>query len=576
MVIKVKRQVVPPPDQIPVHLQKYIVEQNYEKYTPRDHAVWRYVLRQLKSFLKKNAHECYLEGLDRTGIDVEAIPKISAVSEKLKEFGWRALPVSGFIPPAAFMELQSLGVLPIASDMRSLEHLLYTPAPDIVHEAAGHAPILIQPEYADYLRQYAQIAKKAILSRQDLEQYEAIRLLSDLKENQNSTESEIKNAESKLASVTNNTTFISEAAELSRMNWWTAEYGLIGPLENPKIFGAGLLSSVGEAKWCLSEKVKRIPLTLDCIQQSYDITEPQPQLFVAKDFKNLVEVLHQMAATMAFNVGGIVGLDKAIQAASVNTTQLDSGLQISGVHLKYILDDHGQIAYLQYSGPTQISYGDKQLKGHEKTYHQHGFGTPVGELTSMSFQDLKIGQPYSLKYNSGLELNGKLEKILTISTTAQILTFSNATAKFKNQILFQPDWGLYDIVTGQNVASVFGGPADRISYGDTDDFVASQIMPPTYTEKQKILFNLYQMVRELRTQGIQGTQKTIHVVLESIKKDAPSEWLLFVELLEISETHHFDSGIKTELKNILETLKLIDQKTASLIADGVSLIHATI
>lgn len=132
---------------LPEHLKKYIVEQNYDRYTPLDQAVWRYCLRQLKKFLSVHGHESYLTGLEKTGIDVESIPKISDMSEKLQKFGWRALPVSGFIPPAAFMELQSLSILPIASDMRSIDHLLYTPAPDIVHEAAGHAPIIVDPEY---------------------------------------------------------------------------------------------------------------------------------------------------------------------------------------------------------------------------------------------------------------------------------------------------------------------------------------------------------------------------------------------------------------------------------------------
>ncbi len=127
-------------DFIPLHLKKYIVNQDYSKYTPLDHACWRYILRQLKKFLSNHAHQSYLSGLEKTGLDIETVPNISDISAHLENFGWRALPVSGFIPPAAFMELQSLSVLPIASDMRSIDHLMYTPAPDIVHDAAGHAP----------------------------------------------------------------------------------------------------------------------------------------------------------------------------------------------------------------------------------------------------------------------------------------------------------------------------------------------------------------------------------------------------------------------------------------------------
>ena len=104
------------------------------------------------------------------------------MNEILGRIGWGAAPVDGFIPPAAFMEFQAHRVLVIAADMRQVEHLEYTPAPDIVHEAAGHAPIIANEEYADYLRRFGEYGSKAISSRQDFELYEAIRHLSILKE----------------------------------------------------------------------------------------------------------------------------------------------------------------------------------------------------------------------------------------------------------------------------------------------------------------------------------------------------------------------------------------------------------
>src|SRR5207237_10534435 len=116
-------------------------------------------------------------GFRETGISTERIPLIEEMDRNLRKFNWRAVAVSGFIPPAVFMEFLSLGILPIACDMRTLEHLAYTPAPDIVHEAAGHAPILIEPEFSEYLKSYARVAKKAIVNSTDLEVYEAIRVL---------------------------------------------------------------------------------------------------------------------------------------------------------------------------------------------------------------------------------------------------------------------------------------------------------------------------------------------------------------------------------------------------------------
>ena len=82
------------------------------------------------------------------------------------------------------------------------------------------------------------------------------------------------------------------------MNWWTVEYGLIGDIKCPQIYGAGLLSSVSESQNCLSKEVKKIPFSLDCINTSYDITEPQPQLFVTPNFEKLSEVLDEIVSLL--------------------------------------------------------------------------------------------------------------------------------------------------------------------------------------------------------------------------------------------------------------------------------------
>src|SRR5436190_22992070 len=93
---------------LPVHLHPFIVDQNYERYTPEDQAVWRYIMRQLRGFLSQHAHESYLQGLSKTGILIDQIPRIEDIDERLEEIGWGAVAVSGFIPPGAFMEFQAL------------------------------------------------------------------------------------------------------------------------------------------------------------------------------------------------------------------------------------------------------------------------------------------------------------------------------------------------------------------------------------------------------------------------------------------------------------------------------------
>lgn len=564
---------------LPHHLRKYVVEQSYERYSPADHAVWRFILRQLRAFLSVHGHESYMDGLKKTGIEVEYIPKISEISEKLSAFGWRAVPVSGFIPPAAFMELQSLSVLPIASDIRSLDHLLYTPAPDIVHEAAGHAPILAHKEFAEYLKQYAQVAKKAILSREDLEMYKAIRILSDLKENPESTKEQIQQAEEHLNKVSKNMSHISEAAELARMNWWTAEYGLIGSVENPKIFGAGLLSSVGESRWCLSSKVKKIPLSVECVKYGYDITEPQPQLFVTPDFKHLVTVLQDFAKTMAFQVGGLVGVKKAIQAESVNTVELDSGIQISGKLIE-ALSAHDQVVYLRFDGPCQLSYQDKLITGHDTKYHAHGFGTPVGHLKAFpdtSPADLSETQWNSLngvfEFTSGVLITGKIKGPHTQNGKTLILTLSDAKAELNGRILFEPSWGDFDMAVGSTVTSVFGGAADRVAYGEAEDFVVARVPQPKISEKDQLRYSRYSEVRKLRESKISGSdlEKSLQNLASSIKNEFPDEWLLFLEIYEIVLHKLPSSAFKTDCEAELKRISKKYPDKSDIIQDGLTL-----
>lgn len=556
---------------LPDHLQKYIVEQNYSRYTPLDQAVWRHCLRRLKSFLSVNAHASYVDGLEKTGIDLEQIPRIENISQKLQKFGWTAMPVSGFIPPAAFMELQSLGILPIASDMRTLDHLLYTPAPDIVHEAAGHAPIIVDEEYADYLREYSQVAKKAIISKEDLDVYEAIRDLSDIKENPLASADQIAASEQRLEKTTKSVSFISEATLLSRMNWWTAEYGLVGPTNNPKIFGAGLLSSVGESQWCLSDRVKKIPLTLDCIHQSYDITEPQPQLFITPSFKHLKKVLGQLADTMAYKTGGLESLEKARKAKTVNTVELDSGLQISGEFSEVITNNNNLPLFLKFSGPTQICFNNTEIEGHDKNYHHQGYSTPLGSFTS---SELKAGLACTFNFDSGVKISGLFKKLFRASPHAVIYSVDKATVTYNDQTLFQPDWGTYDFVTGSKITAVFGGPADRKTYSVSDDFVAKVIPAVKRTEIELKVFELYQTVRNLRSQN-HLQESELAAFFEHVKNSGVStnQWLLFYEILELVTDRKMSADFENSVKSYLLKLPNPSDAIKSQITDALKLIY---
>src|SRR2546429_5846276 len=354
---------------LPKHLLQFAVDQRYEEYTPVDHAVWRFIMRQNIFFLKEYAHKVYFQGLLDIGISFERIPRIDEMNQILGTIDWGAVAVDGFIPPAAFMEFQAYKVLVIACDMRQIHHIEYTPAPDIVHEAAGHAQIIVDREYPHYLQRFGEVGAKAMSSKKDFELYQAIRHLSILKERPNADSKEVEDATKLVEHRQKTLGEPSEMALLSRLHWWTVEYGLIGTLENPKIYGAGLLSSIGESVSCLEAHVKKIPYSIEAVKTPFDITTKQPQLFVCRDFKHLRDVLEEFASKMAYEVGGLEGINKAIECNNTATCEYSSGLQVTGVFIEVLTDEKKQPIYVRTTGKSALALNNKELPGHGIDYH---------------------------------------------------------------------------------------------------------------------------------------------------------------------------------------------------------------
>lgn len=547
-------------DDFDEEIKQYFVEQEYDLYTPMDHAAWRYIMRVNMAFFEKHAHPKHLEGMKKLGILSERIPKIEEMDSCLQKFGWRAVAVSGFIPPAMFLEIQAKGVLPIACDMRTLEHIAYTPAPDIVHEAAGHAPMIVDPDYANYLRTYGEISENAIFSKEDMDVYEAILNLSVTKEDPASTQDEILASQKRLDQTLSAVTYTSEAAMLTRMAWWTTEYGLVGSTENPLIYGAGLLSSAGESFECLKQAVAKIPFSLDCIYVNFDITKPQPQLFLSPDFITLKNVIHDFSKTMAYRLGGLPALAKAKLAKTVTSTQLESGIQIGGILKEIYNNVENGVYYLQYEGPSQLAYQKKQLSGHGPKYHASGFGTPVGlikdlnlpasELTLQNLEKMgfKNGAKGKLHFKSGVLVEGILLGETKIENKAKsqiiVMSFKDCSVTYKGKILFDPSWGIFDMACGKEVVSVFGGAPDRGSYfAEIGKKIPKGKAKTNLTSGNKQLCEFYLQVRKIReSQKVEET--TLEKILAAVEKQYPADWLLTLEILELSEKNKLKDLVK--------------------------------
>ncbi len=565
---------------LPNHLKPFIIDQDYSRYSPQNQAVWRYVMRQNIHYLGKTAHCSYLDGLKKTGISIDHIPDMEEMNRILKKIGWAAVTVDGFIPPAAFMEFQKHKVLVIAADIRSVNQVEYTPAPDIIHEAAGHAPIIADPEYAAYLQHFGEIGSKAFSSKKDYGLYKIIRHLSILKADPLTPAGKIREAEAYLEDVSNNMGTPSEMALIRNLHWWTVEYGLIGNLKNPKIYGAGLLSSIGESKSVLQDEVIKLPYTVDAMNYDFDITKPQPRLFVTPDFKHLNTVLDEFSGRMALRTGGIEGMMKAIESENTATVVYSSGLQVSGT-FSNILVNEGAAIYLNTTGPTALNYKDKMLEGHSKDHHADGFGSPVGKIKGslkptrfLNDRDLdrlgiKIGNKSKFHFESGITVEGTLHHKTRKDGTLLIMTFSECIVKYKDKTLFHPGWGLYDLTVGENIISVFSGPADAEGFG-------LQYLPPEekthvvkYDDKTLALNRLYARVREIRDDG--KNMDGLLPVFNSLKEGNNEDWLLPVEILEIIRYNKINGGLGKRIITHLEKLKKENPHLKNLIENGISL-----
>ncbi len=562
---------------LPKHLLNIVIDQPYNDYTAQNQAVWRYVMKQNVNYLSNVAHESYIKGLESAGVSIDSIPNMYGMNRILQDIGWAAVAVDGFIPPAAFMEFQAYNVLVIAADIRPIEQIEYTPAPDIIHEAAGHAPIIADPEYADYLRLFGEIGSKAFSSAHNYKIYEAIRHLSILKADPNSKIDGIKEAEFKLAELQKNADLNSEMSRIRNLHWWTVEYGLVGELDKPKIYGAGLLSSIGESYSSLKSDVKKLPYTIEAANQGFDITTRQPQLFVTPSFDHLSNVLDEFACQMAIRRGGLYGINKAIESENIATCEYSSGLQVTGV-FTYVIEKDGNPIYLKTTGPTALCAQYKQLEGHGKEYHAHGFGSPIGRLkntqlaleflTESELKENNIikGNGAQLIFESGLQVEGKVSNILSVKGVNLLISFTDCTVRYEDMILFDPSWGVFDMAVGDKIYSAFSGAADPNAFNFT-------FLPPKekthkiiYSEKDVQLHSLYQLVRDIRD----GERKIslLETIYFEVIRDFPEEWLILLEILEISKTKKLsDFGVESYLKDL--ALKRSDIKV--LIENGLKI-----
>jgi phenylalanine-4-hydroxylase len=514
--------------ELPPHLQRYVVDQDYASYTPRDQSVWRHVMKRLKGHLETRAHPTYLRGLDETGIGLDEIPRLETMNEKLARMGWSCVGVRGFIPPSVFTEMQARGILAIAADIRSHKTIMYTPAPDIIHESAGHAPILVDAAYANYVKSAGEVGFKAIASAEDRALFEGIRNLSVVKEDPLATPDDVEHAQARLDAAAKSVRYVSESTRASRLYWWTAEYGLVGSLEQPKLYGAGLLSSIGEAQHCLTPEVRKVPLTAECANTAYDITRMQPQLFVARDFKHLNDVLGDFKTSLAYIRGGDYGLDEALRSRAVNHLVLrkrgGDTIELTGevreIHRSGKDTGPGLTAsVIELAGPTMISSNGECTEIPKR----------IDAVVLIGTERLPERGRFSIRLASGVEASGY------VIANHEVVDFR---VWLHGRPVAVSTWAY--VAVAEAIPSVAGGPADPQRwdeyFGPLDSFTAGN--SETLARQRKAdelpreVAALYAEVRAMRSGSTPRDAKRLTNILDENKK-LGDELLLREEVEEL-------------------------------------------
>jgi phenylalanine-4-hydroxylase len=219
----------------------------YPHYTPEEHAIWHQLIERQLRLLPGRAAEEFLSGLETLGLEHVRIPALAAISRRLQAAtGWQIARTPGLLDAHDFFSHLARRIFPCTDYIRSRSELDYTPAPDCFHDIFGHTPMIVHPQFADF---YQRVGEAALRCR---------------------------------------TPELEEA--LTRIYWFTVEFGLVKNRGGLRIYGNGIISSYGETQHSLTAAVKKVPFDPEVAAATpYDIWHFQETLFVIDSFEHLAK-----------------------------------------------------------------------------------------------------------------------------------------------------------------------------------------------------------------------------------------------------------------------------------------------
>ena len=250
------------------------IHQPYELYSAENQATWGKLIGRMQDRWKRYANERFLEGLDKLQLSAARIPRLEEINRFLQALtGFRARPVSGYVPSYVFFDCLRRREFPTTITIRDGAQLEYLPEPDIFHDVGGHVPMHTDPAFAQALVRFGECAASAARRA-----------------------SAISDEHEKLRRLTSN------IRAMSRFFWFSIEFGLMRAARGAgsggalKVYGSGLLSSFGEIAHAIdSPDVQRVPFQIEwVINQGFEIDHYQPLLYVVDSFDHLFALVTEL------------------------------------------------------------------------------------------------------------------------------------------------------------------------------------------------------------------------------------------------------------------------------------------
>jgi phenylalanine-4-hydroxylase len=269
---------------VPVYTTS-VIEQPWSSYTRADHATWATLFERQRVILERRACREFIDNQHRFGMTPDAIPRFDALNDVLaRSTGWTLIGVEGLLPELVFFDHLANRRFPVTWWIRKPEQIDYIAEPDLFHDLFGHVPLLLNPVFADYMEAYGKGGVKA------------------------------------------HGIGAEALVNLTRLYWYTVEFGLIRQDDGLRIYGSGIVSSKGESIHCLEsaapnrlgfdlQRIMRTRYRIDSYQKTYFVIDSFEQLMQAT-FPDFTPIYAEVGAQPSIPAGDVLASDRVIQRGS--------------------------------------------------------------------------------------------------------------------------------------------------------------------------------------------------------------------------------------------------------------------